>query len=621
MKNKFNVFKFIFLVEIIAIFTFAMCFFIAADEANTADLNIDYCNLAFDSDTHIMYAVKSDNASVKLLVWSSPQDEYLLNSQNEIVSPYTEQMIIEGEPYTVFKYMGLSAKQMTDNVYVRACIDNGGGDVIYGNVHKYSILQYAYNKLGKTGVATADDKLINALNKMLEYGAAIQELKSYKTDTLATDEFVEVKLADGALPDGFKSGLYKVGTTVTISAPMQNSEGRVFAQWIDKYQKTVAGAIEHVLTVGAVNNIYTPKYYSQGLEFTSNGDGTCYVSGIGDCEENDISVPPFSPNGDKVVGIGDEAFESCTALIKITIPNSVTSIGESAFSKCTNLESIDIPEDVRSIAWGAFDRCYSLMNIKLPSGISFIDGSTFYNCISLTSIEIPTNVVNIGARAFQGCFKLAEIYNLSSLDITVGTENLGYVGFYALNVYTPTQGCSKIDVVDKYIFYADENVTYLMGYMGDNTELVLPLDYKECAYEIYAHAFSSRKSLAITSVIVPDNVNSIGENAFASCTDLENVVIGNGVKNIGGGAFSSCIKLKKLTLGCNVENIGWSAFSGCSSLESIVLPQSIKTIEGYAFSYCDKLTIYAEAASQQEGWDSRWNYSHRPVHWGYGGNA
>ena len=57
--------------------------------------------------------------------------------------------------------------------------------------------------------------------------------------------------------------------------------------------------------------------YSQGLEFTSNGDGTCYVSGIGTCTDTDLVVPPVSPAGDAVIAIGIHAFAYCYNLTNI----------------------------------------------------------------------------------------------------------------------------------------------------------------------------------------------------------------------------------------------------------------------------------------------------------------
>ncbi len=53
------------------------------------------------------------------------------------------------------------------------------------------------------------------------------------------------------------------------------------------------------------------------LEFTSNGDGTCYVSGIGSCTDTDIIIPSTSPDGDSVTSIGDWAFEDCTSLTDV----------------------------------------------------------------------------------------------------------------------------------------------------------------------------------------------------------------------------------------------------------------------------------------------------------------
>ena len=63
---------------------------------------------------------------------------------------------------------------------------------------------------------------------------------------------------------------------------------------------------------GEADPDYIPEIpaYSVGLEYTSNGDGTCYVSGIGTCTDTDIVIPSVAPNGQKVVAIGNSAF-SC----------------------------------------------------------------------------------------------------------------------------------------------------------------------------------------------------------------------------------------------------------------------------------------------------------------------
>ena len=66
--------------------------------------------------------------------------------------------------------------------------------------------------------------------------------------------------------------------------------------------------------------------YSEGLRFTSNGDGTCYVSGIGTCTDTDLVIPPVSPDGDRVIGIRGASFMSRAEIISVTIPEGVETI-------------------------------------------------------------------------------------------------------------------------------------------------------------------------------------------------------------------------------------------------------------------------------------------------------
>ena len=105
----------------------------------------------------------------------------------------------------------------------------------------------------------------------------------------------------------------------------------------------------------------------------------------------------------KVSSIGNSAFNGCTGLTSITIPNGVTFIGNSAFNGCTSLTSITIPNGVTSICEGAFQNCTSLTTVSIPNSIITIGQNAFSGCSSLTSITIPNNVTNIGVAAFSGC--------------------------------------------------------------------------------------------------------------------------------------------------------------------------------------------------------------------------
>ena len=111
-----------------------------------------------------------------------------------------------------------------------------------------------------------------------------------------------------------------------------------------------------------------------------------------------------------ITSIGNGAFNYCSALTEITIPNSVTSIGYQAFENCDSLTSITIPDNVTSIGESAFLYCSSLTEIIIPDGVTKIAGRTFNGCESLTSVTIPNSVTEIDRYAFGNCTSLASVY-------------------------------------------------------------------------------------------------------------------------------------------------------------------------------------------------------------------
>jgi len=111
-----------------------------------------------------------------------------------------------------------------------------------------------------------------------------------------------------------------------------------------------------------------------------------------------------------VMKIGDYAFESCTALTNVTLPNSVTNIAGWAFRLCVKLSSILLGENVISIGEGAFANCDRLKSIVFPDSVRDIGPSAFHGCMRLERVIMGRNVAHIGQGAFQICSSLREIF-------------------------------------------------------------------------------------------------------------------------------------------------------------------------------------------------------------------
>ncbi len=298
----------------------------------------------------------------------------------------------------------------------------------------------------------------------------------------------------------------------------------------------------------------------------------------------------------------------------LVIPDTVTKIKDYAFYDCDSLTSITIPNSVTSIGGYAFYGCSSLTSITIPDSVTSIGDDAFYNCDSLTSVTIGDSVTSIGSYAFYNCPKLVEVYNLSSLNITAGSSSNGYAGYYAKVVHTSLEDTSILETVDDYIFMTWvtwEDNYYLVGYIGNETELTLPESYNGNNYEIYKYAFYERDDItkvtipdsvtsigssafygctSLTNITIPDSVTSIGNYVFDSCSSLTSVTIPDSVTSIGSSAFEDCSSLTSVTIPDSVTSIGWRAFSGCSSLTSITIPDSVTSIKGYAFEGCTSLT-------------------------------
>ncbi|MBR2231168.1 MAG: leucine-rich repeat domain-containing protein [Prevotella sp.] len=316
------------------------------------------------------------------------------------------------------------------------------------------------------------------------------------------------------------------------------------------------------------------------LEVTSGSSSYNLYSGA-------VNIPEevtYMSRTRKVTSIGNSAFNQCTGLTSVTIPNSVTSIGNHAFYYCNSLTSVHITDvaawckitfyDSSSNPLGYARHLYmngeEIKDLVIPNSVTSIRDHAFRNCIGLTSVTIPNSVTSIGSYAFYNCSGLTSVH-----------------------------------------------ITDLAAWCK------IAFDYESNPLEYAHHLFLNGKE--IKDLVIPNFVTTIGSSAFRACTNLTSVTIPNSVTSIGGAAFAGCTNLtsvhitdlaawckiafnssnplsyahhlflngeeiKDLVIPSSVTTIGGSAFSNCSGLISVTIPNSVTSIESYAFGGCTGLT-------------------------------
>ena len=227
----------------------------------------------------------------------------------------------------------------------------------------------------------------------------------------------------------------------------------------------------------------------------------------------------------------------------LTIPEGVTCIAMGAFEDCTTLLDIVIPQTVLKIDDEAFANT-ALIRLNLPDSLEYIGKDIISKCKNLTSINYPANMVSLWGTVFDDAWLWGNEYNVEQISVPEGVTELAYSAF---------EECDKLK------------------------EVTMPAS----VITIGSYAFENCENLK--KVILPANYHTIQRNAFYRCRGLEELENEFYTTYIGVCAFEECKKLETVEF-LNAEVIELSAFADCSGLDSFAASKKLKELELYAFS-------------------------------------
>ena len=187
-----------------------------------------------------------------------------------------------------------------------------------------------------------------------------------------------------------------------------------------------------------------------------------------------------------ITRIGNAAFDGCTELSSISLPNSITGIADSLFINCKKLTNISISGNITSIGNYAFSKI-AIESIKIPKSITSMGTNLFLYCTQLKSVEFEKdcNITTLPACTFKGCTRLINIISLPNSIKAIEEKAF--------------EGCNKLG-----------------SFIIEDVEKA--------------------------------ELQDIGSNAFSGCGELKAITLPSSTRNIGSYAFDGCKKIEIITI-------------------------------------------------------------------------
>lgn len=641
----------------------------AAENMEEPQITLVGANVSLKDSVNIVYAaaVKGYDYTkykTKLLVWKTPQKDYTIENALKIIEKNKDKtdkseiecVIVDSSYHATLGsyscdmfYYGMPAKNIVDQLYVRAYVEIDGKEY-YSGTTKYSLLEYLYDQLAKSGLTEYQKRMYEAV---LKYGGRAQDLFDYLRNRRADDTFYSIHVENGTFADGFTRGMFLEGEEVVMKANAA-PEGKKFAYWQD--MNGIILGYDEVLTVKATSaNTYTAVFvnkitvaeqlhlkasvaYNDDISAVNlpdiieikddagkttssikvTWDKTQFVKGqIGEQvltatpadEESKallgnntvtmtVTVMPYTFEVDTVTG-NYHITKYCGSEAKVSIPEEyrgkpVDTINALAFNAALSITELYIPDTITKIEKNAFNACNNIETIRIPFiGDSLSTSNIFGYIFGAESGEIqknylPSNLIKVIISNQITYIKTRAFYGCSQItEITLpcNLREVGTESFYGC-------GISEVDIPESL-----ENIwTHAFSRCNIQRVNITNLNaFLECQTD---SSFGDNAELylngqLVTEVKFPDGIWRVYP-ILAGISSLKKVTIPESVTYMSSnvGAFENCKNLEEVIfVGTSKVTQMSRSFYGCSSLRKVNIPSSVTSLS-QMFYGCKNLSVY-----------------------------
>ena len=450
-----------------------------------------------------------------------------------------------------------------------------------------------------------------------------QHASAFDTYGQWSEILTESTTSNNVFPDNFARNARFGSTLTSITLPTSIIKIGDYAL-SGCYNITSIEIPENVIEIGAgsfynchnLNELYIPQKVSK--------IGPDFIAGSFNLVINVDEQNPYFTVNDGLLYDKDMSTLVCCPGSKVgtlSIPNTVTEIANAAFNVCTRLTNIVLPETICKIGQAAFGWT-GISNITIPNSVTELGAAAFINCTNLETITLSNQMKEIKGRVFENCVKLKNIYNINHI------ESVGFNAFSDCKELNTSLNFTSISAIKLSAFKNCNSITSI-NITGNNVHIEKDAFYG-CSklsslvmtgvniIDDYAFANSG-----LTSVVIPDGVGDINEGVFKNCTSLESVEMHDNIYTIGAEAFNGCTSLKDFDYPDKLESIGDCAFAGCTSFDDdeFIIPEGVTEIGVSAYAHCGTRTIIklpttletiGESAFIGNGQPDIYSYSEQP---------